>query len=162
MGGGLGHDLLVFKKAFPELPGRLIVQDLPVVIDDIKDLPYGIEAMKHNFFTPQPIKNARAYYLRTVLHDWPDKQARDIPTNIRLAMSKQSIIPINENALPEDDVPLYPAQLDISMMAAFSSLDRTQLQFKKLLESTGFDLLQIWTLKDMAPRSGILFEVVLK
>ena len=158
VGGGLRHDLLVFKKAFPELPGRLIIQDLPVVIDDIKDPPYGIEAMKHDFFTPQPIKDAKAYYLRTVPHDWPDKQARCILSNIRLAMSKNSILLINEDALPEDNVPLYPTQLDISMMAAFPSLDRTQLQFKKLLESAGFRLVKVQTPKVMVPGSGTLFE----
>ena len=89
VGGGLGHDLLSLKKAFPELPGSFIVQDLPVVIDDIKDIPYGIEAMKHEFFTSQPIKNAKAYYLCKVLHDWPDKQAREILSNTRLAISRQ-------------------------------------------------------------------------
>ena len=126
VGGGLGHDLPAFKKPFPELPGKLIVQDLPVFIDDVKGLPFGIEAMKHDFFTPQPVRYAKAYYLRTVLHDWPDKQAREILSNIRLAMNKHSILLINEDALPENNVPLYPAELGISMMAAFSSLDRAQ------------------------------------
>ena len=69
---------------------------------------------------------------------------------------------MNESASPEDDLPLYPAQLDISMVAAFSSLERTQLQFKKLLESTEFELLQIWTPKDMVPESRTSFEAILK
>ena len=72
IGGGLGHDLVALKKKHPTLPGQLIVQDLPIVADSIKDLPSGISAMKHDFFAPQPIKNAKAYYLRAVLHDWPD------------------------------------------------------------------------------------------
>lgn len=162
VGGGLGHDLIAFKQKFPHLRGKLIVQDLPVVIDDVKDLSPGIEAMKHDFFKPQPVKNAKAYYLRTVLHDWPDKQAMEILSNIRGAMSKHSILLINENALPEENVPLYPAELDISMMVLFSSLDRTQSQFKKLLESAGFELVQIWTPKVMVPGSGTLFEAVIK
>lgn len=61
------------KRAFPNYLENLIVQDLPVVIDDVKDLPVGIEVMKHDLFTPQPVRNARAYYLRTALHGWPNK-----------------------------------------------------------------------------------------
>ena len=74
IGGGLSHDLMAFKARYPDLQGRLILQDLPAAIDDIKDLAPGIEAMKYDFFTPQPVEGARAYYLRTVLHDWLDKQ----------------------------------------------------------------------------------------
>ncbi|MCJ1311746.1 hypothetical protein MMC25_005419 [Agyrium rufum] len=82
VGGGLGHDLVALRKNHPSLHGKLIVQDLPVVINEAKDLPQGIEAMAHNFFTTQPVKGAKAYYLRTVLHDWPNKQAREILGNI--------------------------------------------------------------------------------
>ena len=162
VGGGLGHDLIAFKEKFPTLPGKLILEDLPIVIEDVKNLPEGIEAISHDFFTPQPVKGAKAYYLRTVLHDWPDKQARQILGHIRASMTKDSVLLINENTLPEAHVPLYPAELDLSMMAIFSSLDRTRTQFKDLLDSTGFALIQTWTPKVMVPGSGTLFEAVLK
>ena len=162
IGGGLGHDLIALKSKFPNLQGQLVVQDLPIVIENVKDLPSGIEAMKHDFFAPQPVKDAKAYYLRTVLHDWPDKQAREILENIKAAMNKDSILLINETVLPESNVPLYPAMLDLSMMALFSSLDRTRTQFEELLDSTGFKLLEAWAPKDMVPGSETLFEAVLK
>lgn len=160
VGGGLRHDIIAFREKVPGLPGRLIVQDL--VLDGDEKLPFGIEAMKYDFFTPQPIKDAKVYYLRTVLHDWPDKQAEEILGNIRVSMNEDSILLINENALPESNVPLYSAELDYSMMAICSSLDRTSAQFKALLESSGFDLVNIWTPKTMIPGSGTLFEAVLK
>ena len=162
VGGGLGHDLIALKAKFPNVPGKLVVQDLPIVIDHVKDLPPGIEAMKHDFFSPQPVKDAKAYYLRTVLHDWPDKEVREILNNIKTAMNKDSILLINENVLPEANVPLYPAMLDLSMMAIFSSLDRTQSHFKELLISEGFKLLKIWTPKVMLPGCGTLFEATLQ
>lgn len=161
VGGGLGHDLVAFKRKYPNLPGRLIVQDLPIVIDDVKDLPPGIEAMAYDFFKPQPVKGARVYYLRTVLHDWPDAQARDILTNIRVSMNHDSILLINENAISESNVPLYAAKLDLSMMALFSSLDRTETQFKELLDSSGFNLIRVWTSR-VLPALGTLFEAVVK
>lgn len=161
VGGGQGHDLIALKAKFPNIAGKLVVQDLPIVIDHVKDLPLGIEAMKHDFFSPQPVKDAKAYYLRNILHEWPDKQVREILANIKTAMNKDSILLINENVLPETDVPLYPAMLDLSMMAIFSSLGRTQSQFKELLVSAGFKLLQVWTPKVGLPGSGTLFEATL-
>ena len=162
IGGGLGHDLVAFKNRFSDPPGYLVLQDLPGVIDSIKDLPSGIKAIPHDFFTSQPVKNAKVYYLRTILHDWPDKQAREILGSIRVSMGNDSILLINENVLPESNVPLYSAELDVSMMALFSSLDRTRPQFQSLLDSAGFQVVNIWTPKMMVPGSGTLFEAVLK
>lgn len=70
MGGNTGYDISRFHKAHPNLPGRLIVQDLPKSIDSInaKDIE-PVEPMVHDFFKPQPIKGAKAYYLKYVLHD---------------------------------------------------------------------------------------------
>ena len=57
IGGGMGPGMRSLAKAHPELLGRLILQDLEVVIDHVrKDPPQGVELMPHDFFTPQPIK----------------------------------------------------------------------------------------------------------
>ena len=162
VGGGLGHDLIALKAKFPNIPGKLVVQDLPTVIDHVKDLPPGIEAMKHDFFSPQPLKDAKAYYLGTVLQDWPDKQVREILKNIKTAMNKDSILLINENVLAEANIPLFPAMLDLSMMAIFSSLGRTRSHFMELLTSAGFKLLKVWRPKVILPESGTLFEAALQ
>lgn len=143
VGGGRGHDLVSFQARYPQLPGKLVLQERPVVIDANKDLPSNIEAMRYDFFAPQPVKGAKACYLRTILHEWPDKQARQILANIRDAMTEDSILLINENVLPDSKVPLYLAELDLSMMALSSSLDRTVTQSKALLESADFCLIQI-------------------
>ena len=82
IGGGMGHEMVAFRRAHPQIPGKLVVQDIPVVINSIKELPNGIEAMPHDFFAPQPIRGAKTYYLANVLHDWPDKQARVILKSI--------------------------------------------------------------------------------
>lgn len=56
VGGGMGHDLEEFQSKHPNLPGRLVLQEQPVVIKDIKSLHKGIEPMEHDFYTPEPIK----------------------------------------------------------------------------------------------------------
>jgi hypothetical protein len=101
------------------------------------------------------------YYLRTVLHDWPDQLARVIIRNIRDVMAEDSILLLNENVLPAEDVSLYQAELDMSMMTCFSSLDRTEEQFKELAESEGFELGQVYKPQAMVPGAGTLLEFVL-
>lgn len=56
VGGATGHDLVAFHEQYPDLPGRLILQDLPVSIQEVKDLPGIIEPMAYDFFTEQPMK----------------------------------------------------------------------------------------------------------
>ena len=57
VGGSTGHDLTEFHQKWPQLPGRLILQDLPEVVEEAKTkgLPSPIEPMAHDFFTPQPV-----------------------------------------------------------------------------------------------------------
>jgi hypothetical protein len=37
----------------------------------------------HDFFEPQPLKDVSVFYLRAVLHDWPDDKAIKILRNLR-------------------------------------------------------------------------------
>jgi len=70
VGGAAGHDLEAFHAAYPDMPGQLVLQDLPGTVgklDASKLAPIKAEA--HDFFTPEPIKGARGYYLKMVLHD---------------------------------------------------------------------------------------------
>ena len=57
VGGNKGHEIKSFHKAHPELPGRLILQDLPPMIERVsKESPEGIELMPYDFFNRQPVK----------------------------------------------------------------------------------------------------------
>lgn len=56
IGGSVGHDLAEFKRRHPNTPGKLILQDLPVVIGQIKDLDSEIQRMEYDFHTEQPVK----------------------------------------------------------------------------------------------------------
>lgn len=55
IGGGRGYDLEEIRTCFPDAESRLVLQDLPPVIDDVCELRGDIERMKYDFFTPQPI-----------------------------------------------------------------------------------------------------------
>ena len=54
VGGALGHEIKELRKRSPTLKGRMILQDRQQTIDVVPADP-GMEAMVHDFFTPQPI-----------------------------------------------------------------------------------------------------------
>ena len=55
IGGGNGRDISSLHQEYSHLPGRLILQDQPTVVEKL-NLPWTIEVMPHDFFTIQPIK----------------------------------------------------------------------------------------------------------
>lgn len=54
--GGPGQEVERFKQRYPDIPGRCVLQDLPLTLQRIDRLSEGIEAMAYDFFTPQPLK----------------------------------------------------------------------------------------------------------
>lgn len=56
IGGSIGHDLVQFKKFHPSHPGKLVLEDLPVVIGQIQDLDPSIERVSYDFHEEQPAK----------------------------------------------------------------------------------------------------------
>ncbi|RDW89970.1 uncharacterized protein DSM5745_01745 [Aspergillus mulundensis] len=165
IGGGVGHTLRAFAKRFPELPGKLVLEDLPQVIDDIKEpLPENMDTVKHSMFEPQPIHGAQVYYLRRVLHDWPDKQALLTLSHIRAAMVEDSVLLIHDYTFPDGhdgpDVSPLAVIIDLQLMELFSSLERTQQQWVALLEKAGFKVANIYKGQSDALPSA-LYEVTL-
>ncbi|BCS10681.1 O-methyltransferase [Aspergillus luchuensis] len=161
IGGGKGHDLSGFKRKFPEVKNPLIVQDLPGVIGDIQEpLIQGVNAVGHNMFDPQPVKGAKAYYMRTVLHDWPDKQALHALGHLHDAMAADSVLLINENVLPEMNASGFSASMDIIMMELYGSLERTEKQWLELLEKAKFRVVKVWRSGFQGTGSNALFEAV--
>jgi len=45
-----------FRAKHPNVPGRLVLQDLPNVLDGIQQLDQKIERMEYDFYTEQPVK----------------------------------------------------------------------------------------------------------
>lgn len=109
--GGLGGFTQQFKTAFgTSMPGRVIVQDQPLVLK--KAQLEGVEKMEYDFFTPQPIKGARLYFFKNIMHDWSDKTNETILRNTVEAMEKgYSTLLINDYVMPEENAPLRAVQL---------------------------------------------------
>ncbi|KAL4930799.1 S-adenosyl-L-methionine-dependent methyltransferase [Aspergillus undulatus] len=138
VGGGEGHYIHAFNRKFPHAPGRRILQDLPHVISGIANPPASTELMAQDFFKPQPIKGARVYYLHWILHDWADDQAREILEMIVASMEPgYSRLVINDNIVPDQNCEYTVACLNLLMTVQVGSRERTELQWRELLNSVG-------------------------
>lgn len=146
VGGNAGHDLVGFHNAYPDQKGRLILQDLPGCIKDLqRDEIAPVEPVAHDFFTPQPVEGAKAYYLKMVLHDWPDAQCREILGNIKQALVPgYSKILINEIVILDQTADSFSTAVDIIMMVAHSARERREKEWRDLVESVGLRVVKIW------------------
>ncbi|KAK1633478.1 hydroxyindole O-methyltransferase [Colletotrichum phormii] len=144
VGGSFGHDVDEFRRKHPQAPGRLVVQDLPTVISQIEKLDEKIERMGHDFFNEQPIKGARAYYMHSVLHDWPDKKCEEILARTTAAMKPgYSKLLVNENCITDTGADWQNTGQDIMMLTLVSSKERTRVEWQSLLEKAGLRILDI-------------------
>ncbi|PMD35786.1 S-adenosyl-L-methionine-dependent methyltransferase [Hyaloscypha variabilis F] len=146
VGGGKGQALESIRKSFPELKGRMVVQDLPEVTKDTIEsahLPPSIETMPIDFFKPQPIHGAKAYFMRRIMHDWGDEDCKTILRNIVPSMSVDSKILINELVLPDYACERRMALNDLVMMS-FGGMERTESQWTALLQGAGLQMRNIW------------------
>jgi hypothetical protein len=176
IGGSVGHNLDEFRRKFPNAPGRLVLEDLAVVLSQIKELHGRIERVTYDFMTEQPVQGtlvrrtlqcllhatetlrsrlidclgggqgARAYYMHSVLHDWPDDECVKIVERVKAAMSPgYSRLLVNEQVIPATGAHWEATYVDIVMMCLFSSKERTEAQWRYLLEDRcGFDICNIW------------------
>ncbi|PBP26646.1 hypothetical protein BUE80_DR002368 [Diplocarpon rosae] len=145
IGGNLGHDLKLFQKHCPQIPGRLVLMDLPEALAVNTEKLEGIEQIPYDFFQPQSIIGAKFYMFRAICHDWPDADCIKFLGNTVKAMKKgYSRILINDQVLPNTGVDLHPAVLDLAMMTWFHAMERTEKQWKTMLDAVGVDIVKIW------------------
>jgi demethylsterigmatocystin 6-O-methyltransferase len=143
IGGGFGQHSVSFKEKFPDIQGRIVVQDLPSTLAHLPTKPAGIEFEEYDFFTPQPIHDAKFYYLRHIMHDWPDVDCIRILKNIISAMGPDSLILIDDVVLPETNVPWQVSTMVMMMMAALGGIERSKEDWESLLDRAGLKVAHI-------------------
>ena len=95
---------------------------------------------------PSSLTGARFYYLRNILHDWPDPLARLILQNISSAMTPgMSRLLINEVVVSLQNSGHFPTHSDFNMMSLVAGMERTEVQWEQLLGSVGLEIEKIWT-----------------
>ncbi|KAI0111777.1 S-adenosyl-L-methionine-dependent methyltransferase [Daldinia grandis] len=152
VGGGVGHQCAQFKEKHPNLGGRVILQDLPHSVAEALPTP-GVENIAHNMFEPQPVIGAKFYHLRAVSHNHPPHKVRMLLETIKAAMKPESVLLVDEMVLPEENVNYMAASIDMTILAAFASMERTEAQWTTLFEDAGLRLVRTYTYSPLSYES---------
>jgi hypothetical protein len=133
------------RTKFPKFQGRVILQDRAEVL--AKAVLYdNIEPISYDYLTPQPVKGARIYYFRQILHNNDDATCLRILKAQIEAMNAKSVIVIDEKVLSDvkdGGVEEYTAGLSLCMLAVFKALERKEWQWRKLLGEAGLEIREI-------------------
>lgn len=133
VGAGHSHALDGLREAMPGIPGRFIAQDLPYMIKNAPQVE-GIEWQAYDFFTEQPVKHARAYYIRLCLHNWCDSDCLRIISQFHAAMKPAySRLIIHEQVISERDPHIWAVTSDLNQMGTSASKERTEQEWKTLV-----------------------------
>ena len=144
LGGGQGVDIEHIRKAVPaEWYSNLILEDMPSVVKAVS-LHEGVKKIGHDFFTPQPIKNSRAYYMHACLHDWPDDKVVKILKHLADAMEEgYSSLLIHEIVLG-DHPGVMEMTIDMYVWMNFGAGERTEVVWRELVGRAGLEVVKIW------------------
>jgi O-methyltransferase domain/Dimerisation domain len=136
LGGGNGSLLVQLLRRQPGLRG--IVFDLPETVRDEDVLGgEGIEFVEGSFFDSVP--EADVYLMSTILHDWDDESAAAILQTIRAGAPADARLILLEAVVPNGNEPDGAKWLDLLMLVLFSGRERSEVQWRDLLEAGGFE-----------------------
>jgi hypothetical protein len=142
VGGGRGVLLAAILRAHPSMHGILV--DRPAAIPaarahlEAASVADRADCIAADFFDAVPA-GAGAYLLSRVIHDWDDDDAARILVTCREAMDPASRLLIVEAILPERarDRPAA-IRMDVHMLILFGARERTEAEFRELLDRSGF------------------------
>jgi hypothetical protein len=97
-----------------------------------------------NFFEHIPA-GADAYFMQHILHDWDDDRCLTILANVKRALvgREDGRLVVVDAVLPENSHP-HPAKfLDLMMMVLPGGRERTESEWRALLDKAGFTITRI-------------------
>ncbi|CRG83544.1 Demethylsterigmatocystin 6-O-methyltransferase [Talaromyces islandicus] len=142
VGGGYGHQCVQLLKKYPCLHGRLILEDLPEAIEKAERVD-GIKYLTQDFFEPQTVKAAKFYYMRRILHDWPDDDCVKIFKRLADALGVDSKILLDEVVLPDTGAYWQSTLADLTMMVSFAGAERTSRKWHEIADRAGLKISQV-------------------
>jgi hypothetical protein len=95
-----------------------------------------------SFFESVPAADG-VYLLSHIIHDWSEAQCLMILGNCRRAMKSEGRLQIIEMVLPSGNEPHPGKMLDMIMLTVAGGQERTEQEYKMLLEKAGFRLAQV-------------------
>lgn len=165
VGGGEGALLALLLKEYPSMKGALLDQ-MPV-IDRAKSLFYdsdGKYAHVANQIDPdnmivgnflEKIPTFKYYTMKWCLHDWDDTKAITVLRNIRSAIEigPDSRLIILEAILADGRARRLSRYADITMMVSANGEERTEAQWRRLADQTGWKVTRLYHLRGAWPQA---------
>jgi ubiquinone/menaquinone biosynthesis C-methylase UbiE len=143
VGGGYGRFLTDILAVYPNMRGILV--DTPAVIGQAKRRVEGHRCQPRctlvagSLLEPLP-RGGDLYLLSGVIHDWDDGDAVTILEQCRRAMTPNGKVVVVETVLPEADASAFGALLDLNMLVMTGGRERTEREFRGLLDAAGFEI----------------------
>jgi ubiquinone/menaquinone biosynthesis C-methylase UbiE len=146
VGGGHGSLIASILKANPKMRGVLF--DAPPVIEGarhrIRDegIAERCEAVAGDFFESVP-SGGDAYIVKWIIHDWNDERSVSILKNCHRAMAENGRLLLVEAVVPHGSQPHFSKYMDLNMLVMTGGRERTEDEYRALLEASGFRLRRI-------------------
>jgi SAM-dependent methyltransferase len=140
VGGGTGSLLAEILRARPTLRGILV--DQPATVGRSSEFFHAagvsdrVTTVGQSFFDPLPA-GADLYLLKSVLHDWPDREATCILKRCALAARPAGRVVIIGGVSPDESRSPDPALL---MMVLVGGKDRSLADFRELARAAGLEV----------------------
>ncbi|KAH9949716.1 S-adenosyl-L-methionine-dependent methyltransferase [Amylocystis lapponica] len=189
VGSGVGAFSIPLTQMYPHI--KTTLQDLPETVGHAEQVwtasnPEPIREKRVSFvpldfFAETPVRGQDVYYLRSIIHNWPDARAAIILRQVRQAMGPNSRLLIHDDVIqhlhraadghdsdlgvevaPEPLLPNFGAgnrrmyNLDLTMLILYNSRERTLRDFVRLGNAGGLRLEKVW---DLAESSVLEFRL---
>ena len=146
VGGGHGSLIASILKINPQMKGVLF--DAPPVIGGAHDriesegIADRCEVIGGDFFQSVPA-GGDAYILKWIIHDWDDERSVTILKNCHRAMTENGKLLLVEAVVPHGSEPHFSKFIDLNMLVMTGGRERTENEYRMLLEASGFKLTRI-------------------
>jgi hypothetical protein len=155
IGGGVGHLLAAILNTAPAANGVLF--ELPNVIAQAKSTPNPRITYVAGDFFKDSIPPCDLYVMMTVIHDWSDADSIAILKNLRAHAPAGARLLLAEAVIDESARGSFPVDLDIEMLVFASGRERTESQWRGLLDKAGFKLVRAMPLAGI---TGLIEAVI--
>ena len=146
VGGGNGSLLRGVLARHKNMQAMLC--DLPGVIERATPLIAAaglsdrMRTVATNFFEKVPA-GGDAYLMRHIIHDWDDEKSLVILRNVRQALRPEGKLLLIESVIRPGNEP-HPAKLlDLNMLVIPGGQERTEAEYRRLFDASGFRLASI-------------------
>jgi cyclopropane fatty-acyl-phospholipid synthase-like methyltransferase len=145
VGGGQGALLRAVLSRHGHLTGTLF--DLAHVAGDAQTAltPQRVASpwtvVTGSFFDAVPA--ADVYILKSILHDWPDNECREILSTCHRALNADGVVLLVETVLGRPGHEVDAAFSDLNMLVLPGGRERTEQEYAALFDSVGLDLTRV-------------------